>query len=111
MLNEFGGLASRANGPGITWAQIPFTIYPAGQGDDLMQFATEVQMLGERLDERVFQVGDVERNMGALAVDEQGRVLACAPVDLCLGQDIHEALRMIQGIRAEQLSEIGFGDH
>jgi hypothetical protein len=108
VLNEFGGLVSRANGPGITSAQIPFTIYPAGHGDDLMQFATEVQMLGERLEERVFQVGDVERNMGALVVDEQGRVFASGPVDLYLGQDIHEALtRMLQGIRAADLSEIG----
>src|SRR5215467_12295859 len=60
VLNEFGGLASRANGRGVTSAQIPFTIYPTGQGDDLMQFSTEVQMLGERVDARVFQVGNVE---------------------------------------------------
>ena len=33
VLNEFGGLASLANGPGVTSAQIPFTIFPAG-GDD-----------------------------------------------------------------------------
>ena len=108
VLNEFGGLASRANGRGVTSAQIPFTIYPTGQGDDLMQFSTEVQMLGERLGERVFQVGNVERNMGALVVDQQGRVFASGPVDLYLGKNIYEALtRMLKGIRAQDLSEIG----
>lgn len=109
VLNEFGGLVSRANGRGVTSAQIPFTIYPTGQGDDLAQFATAAQMLGERVDARVFQVGNVERNTGALVVDEEGRVFACGPVDLYLGKDIYEALtRMIKGIRAQQLSEIGF---
>jgi hypothetical protein len=108
VLNEFGGLVSRANGRGVTSAQIPFTIYPTGQGDDLMQFSTEVQMLGERVGARVFQVGNVERNMGALVVDEQGRVFASGPVDLYLGEDIYEALtRMLKGIRAQDLSEIG----
>jgi hypothetical protein len=108
VLNEFGGLASLANGPGVTSAQIPFTIFPTGGADDLMQFVFEAAMLSERIGARVFQVGEVERTMGALVVDEQGRVFASGPVDLYLGKDIHEALtRMLQGVRAEQLSEIG----
>lgn len=107
VLNEFGGLASTANGPGITSAQIPFRIFPTGSGDDLTQFAVPAQMLGELLDQRVFQVGEVERGMGALVVDERGRVFACGPVDLYLGRDIHEALtRMLTGIRAQRLDEV-----
>jgi hypothetical protein len=108
VLNEFGGLASLANGPGVTSAQTPFTIFPTGGDDDLMQFVFEVQMLGERIGARVFQVGEVERRMGALVVDEGGRVFASGPIDLYLGADIHEALtRMLQGVRAQQLNEIG----
>jgi hypothetical protein len=73
-----------------------------------MQFVFEVQMLAERIGTRAFQVGEVERSMGALVIDEQGRVFASGPVDLYLGADIHEALaRMFQGIRAQQLSENG----
>jgi hypothetical protein len=109
VLNEFGGLGSLANGPGVTSAQTPFTIFPAGRNDDLMQFVVEVQMLAGRIGTRAFQVGEMERGMGALVVDEQGRVFASGPIDLYLGKDIHEALsRMLQGIRAQQLNEIGF---
>jgi hypothetical protein len=108
VMNEFGGLGSMANGPGVTSAQIPFAIFPTGRDDDLMQFVFEVQMLGERIGSRVFQVGDVEHKMGALVVDEQCRVFASGPIDLYLGKDIHEALaRMLTGVRAQQLSEIG----
>ncbi|HEY1484661.1 MAG TPA: SUKH-3 domain-containing protein [Micromonosporaceae bacterium] len=107
VLNEFGGLRSLANGPGITAAQTPFTIYPTHRNDDLMQFVVEVQMLGERVGERAFQVGDVERGMAALIVDERGRVFASGPTDLYLGKDIHEALtRLLRGIRAQRLNEV-----
>jgi hypothetical protein len=108
VLNEFGGIDSLANGPGQTSAQIPFSIYPSSDNDDLMRFALDVAMLGDRIDQRVFQIGDVERRMGALVVDDTGRVFAVGPVELYLGKDIQEALmRMLRGIRAEQLHEIG----
>jgi hypothetical protein len=107
VLYEFGGLYSLANGRGRTSAQVPFAVYP-GRDDDLMRFAVDVQMLGDRIGQRVFQVGDVERRMGGLVVDELGRVFAVGPVELYLGKDIEEALtRMLVGIRAEELHEVG----
>lgn len=108
VLNEFGGIASLANGPGVTSAKTPFTIFPTGHDDDLSQFVFDVQMLADRIGTRAFQIGEVERRMGALVVDERGRVFVCGPIDLYLGEDIHEALtRMLQGIRAQQLNELG----
>lgn len=107
VLYEFGGLYSMANGRGITSAQIPFRIYP-GEDDDLMQFAVDVQTLGEGLGQRAFQIGNVERGMGGLVVDELGRVFAVGPVELYLGENIEEALtRMLRGIRAQELPEVG----
>jgi hypothetical protein len=107
VLYEFGGLYSMSNGRGITSAQIPFSIYP-GESDDLMQFAVDVQMLGEMIGQRAFQVGNVERGMGGLVVDELGRVFAVGPVELYLGENIEEALtRMLRGIRAQELPEVG----
>ncbi|HEY2793597.1 MAG TPA: SUKH-3 domain-containing protein [Micromonosporaceae bacterium] len=107
IFREFGGLSSLDNSPGITAAKTPFTIFPSGDSD-LMQFAVDVQLLGERVGERVFQIGEVERGMGALLVDETGRVFVCGPVDLYLGADIHEGLtRLLTGIKAQRLPEIG----
>jgi SUKH-3 immunity protein of toxin-antitoxin system len=107
VLYEFGGLYSMANGRGITSAQIPFRIYP-GEDDDLMQFAVLTQVLGEGIGQRVFQIGNVERGMGGLVVDELGRVFAVGPVELYLGENIEEALtRMLRGIRAQELPEVG----
>lgn len=106
-MNEFGGLVSYLNGPGITSAQIPFRIFPTDEGDDLMEFISEVFYLGQAVGTRMFQIGDVERGMGALVVDERGRVFATGPMDLYLGEDIHEALRrLLTGIRAQRLSEV-----
>lgn len=53
-------------------------------------------------------VGEVEQGMGALVVDESGRVFLVGPVRLYAGANIDEALtRMLRGIRCEQLNEIG----
>ena len=107
VLYEFGGLYSMANGSGITSAQVPFNIYP-GYDDDLMRFVVDVQMLGEGIGQRVFQVGDIERRMGALVVDELGRVFVVGPVELYVGENIEEALtRMVRGIRLQELPEVG----
>ena|GEM_PF-2300634 len=107
VMREFGGLASVANGRGRTSAQVPFTIYPA-PGDDLPGFAPDVQSLSQRIGARAFQVGEVERGMGALVVDETGRVFLAGPVQLYAGRNIDEALvRMLQGIRCEELYEVG----
>ena len=107
-LNEFGGLSSLQNGPGISAAQTPFSIFPDGRDDDLVTFATQAQMLGESIGEPVFQVGEVERGMGALVVDGRGRVFVCGPVDLYLAETIHEALdHLLRGIRAQELHEVG----
>jgi hypothetical protein len=107
VLYEFGGLYSMSNGRGITSAQIPFSIYP-GEYDDLMQFAVLTQVLGELIGQRVFQIGNVERGIGGLVVDELGRVFAVGPVELYLGENIEEALtRMLLGIRAQELPEVG----
>jgi hypothetical protein len=108
VLYEFGGLYSVANGSGLTSAQIPFDIYPNGRTDDLASFAVDVQLLGDRIRRRVFQVGDIERRMGALVVDELGRVFAVGPAEHYLGENIEEALtRMVRGIRPQYLTEVG----
>ena len=66
VMREFGRLVSRNNGPGKTSAQVPFTIYPA-RSDELASFAPWVQQLGQVLNARVFQVGEVEQGIGALS--------------------------------------------
>jgi tetratricopeptide (TPR) repeat protein len=107
VMREFGGLVSRDNGPGQTMAQLPFVIYPAPHGE-LISFAPDVQELGETIGSPAFQVGEVERGMGALVVDELGRVFLAGPVQLYAGANIDEALtRMLRGIYCEQLSEVG----
>lgn len=107
VMREFGGLVSVANGPGRTSAQVPFTIYPAAS-DDLAGFAPDVRALGQRLGLAVFPVGEVERGMGAIVVDDTGRVFLVGPVQLYAGATFDEALtRMLLGIRCEELHEIG----
>jgi hypothetical protein len=107
VLNEFGGLVSLANGRGRTAAQTPFQIYPTGRDDDLSSFAVDVQLFGARIGQRVFQVGDVERRMGALVVDELGRVYMIGPLELYAGGNIDEALvRMLQGIRCDDVNDL-----
>jgi hypothetical protein len=107
VMREFGGLFSLDNGPGQTSAQIPFVIYPAPRGE-LINFAPDVQQLSETIGSRAFQVGEVERGMAALVVDESGRVFLVGPFPLYAGANIDEALtRMLRGIRCEKLSEVG----
>jgi SUKH-3 immunity protein len=107
VMREFGGLTSLANGRGQTSAQVPFVIYPT-QFDDLVDFAPDVQMLGELVGSRVFQVGEVERGMGALVVAEDGRVFLAGPIELYAGRNFDEALvRMLLGLRCEELDEVG----
>lgn len=106
VMREFGGLASLANGPGQTSAQIPFVIYPA-ESDELAGYARLVRRLGQILNTRVFQVGEVEHGIGALVVDESGRVFLVGPTELYAGRNIDEALvRMLTGIRCEPLAEV-----
>src|SRR5581483_7135214 len=57
VLYEFGGLSSMDNGRGRTSAKVPFQIYPTGRDDDLRTFAVDVVMLGDRIGQRVFQIG------------------------------------------------------
>jgi tetratricopeptide (TPR) repeat protein len=107
VMREFGGLFSLANGPGQTSAQVPFVIYPAPRGE-LINFAPDVQQLSETIGSRAFQVGEIERGMAALVVDESGRVFLVGPYPLYAGANIDEALtRMLRGIRCEKLSEVG----
>jgi hypothetical protein len=107
VMREFGGLFSLANGRGRTSAQVPFTIYPASS-DSLSGFAPDVQMLSRNVGARAFQVGEVERGMGALVVDETGRMFLAGPASLYAGRNIDEALtRLLQGIRCENLHEVG----
>jgi SUKH-3 immunity protein len=108
VLDEFGGLSSVLNGPGRTAAQVPFSIFPDGRDDDLMNFVIQVQMLGETIGEPVFQVGEVERGIGALVIDGRGRVFVCGPVDLYIAENIYEAVdHLLRGIRAQELHEVG----
>jgi len=107
VMREFGGLTSLANGPGRTSAQVPFTIYPA-PSDELAGYAPEVLRLGRVLNAQVFQVGEVEHGLGALVVDESGRVFLAGPAQLYAGRDIDEALtRMLTGLRCEPLVQAG----
>jgi hypothetical protein len=108
VLYEFGGLTSLANGRGRTAAQTPFSIYGSGRFDDLGSFAVDVELFGQRIGQRVFQVGDVERRMAALVVDEKGAVYLVGPVDLYAGDDIDQALvAMLQGLRCPDVEDIG----
>jgi hypothetical protein len=108
VLYEFGGLTSLANGRGKTAAQTPFSIYPTGRFDDLGSFAVDVELFADRIGQRVFQIGDVERRMAALVVDEKGAVYMVGPVDLYAGPNIDEALvRMLQGIRCPDVDDLG----
>jgi tetratricopeptide (TPR) repeat protein len=91
VMREFGGLVSWDNGPGQTMARMPFVIYPAPH-DDLIGFAPDVQKLSETIGSRAFQVGEAERGLGALVVDESGRVFLVGSVDLYAGANIDEAL-------------------
>jgi hypothetical protein len=103
-MREFGGLTSLADGRGQTMAKMPFSIYPA-PSDDLAGFAPDVKDLGERVGAPVFQVGEVERGMGALVLDETGQVFLAGPVMLHAGATFDEALgRMLLGIRCEELT-------
>lgn len=107
VMREFGGLRSLANRPGKDSAQTPFTIYPAPR-DQLAAFAPDVQALRERLGTAVFQVGVVEHGLRAIVVDDSGRVFLVGPMELYAGASFDEALvRMSQGIRCEELPEIG----
>ena len=109
VLREFGGLISVAYGSGKTSAQVPFRIFPTGRSDDeLVTFADNVRMLTTRIGARAFQIGIIDRGMGGLVVDDTGRVFAVGPSPLYLGATFDEALvRMLEGIRAEELYEIG----
>ncbi|HKT00952.1 MAG TPA: SUKH-3 domain-containing protein [Rugosimonospora sp.] len=107
VLYEFGGLVSMANGRGISAAQTPFRIYPVGRDDDLASWAVDVQLFGARISQRVFQVGDVERRLGALVVDELGRVFLLGPLELYAGASMDEALvRLLQGIRCDDVADL-----
>jgi SUKH-3 immunity protein len=105
VMREFGRLDSQDGGAGRTMARMPFTIYPAPAAD-LAEFAPEVRELGRVIGVPVFQVGEVERGIGALVIDETGRVYLAGPVTLYAGATIDEALgRMLLGIRCEELPD------
>lgn len=95
VLDEFGGLGSRDAGRGIDGGRIPFEIFPVAGDEDLGRLMFHVQELGRRLGQRLFQVGEVEQGMGALAVDERGRVFLTGTVDLFVAGGFDDALRYL----------------
>jgi SUKH-3 immunity protein len=95
VLDEFGGLRSLSAGRGIAGARTPFDIFPRTGDDDLSWMMFHVQALGRRLGQRAFQIGQVEQGMGALAVDEQGRVFLTGTIDLFVAGTFDEALRYL----------------
>lgn len=98
VMYEFGGLRSLRSAPGRTQATIPFTIYPASGDEELDQWLGRIRELGEDLDVRLCQVGDVERGQGALAVDEHGHVYVAGPVNFHVGTTVEEAVtRLLDG--------------
>ncbi|MEN3310646.1 MAG: hypothetical protein V7603_6848 [Micromonosporaceae bacterium] len=99
VLREFGGLAAAGGLTGVSMATTNFRIFPLDGKGDLTGFVFDVQLLGERIGKRVFQVGEAERGMAALAVDEDGRVYLVGPVVYHAGRTIDEALtNMLLGI-------------
>jgi hypothetical protein len=107
VLNEFGGLAAMGGLTGISKATTNFRIFPRDGEGDLTGFVFDVQVLAERIGKRVFQVGEAERGMAALAVDEDGRVYLVGPVVIYAGGTIDEALRhMLLGIKYPHTTEV-----
>jgi hypothetical protein len=103
VLYEFGGLGSNANGAGITAAKTPFAIFPDVDDDEDLEFwRGAIQELGGELEIRLFQVGQVERGLAAMAVAEDGGVYLVGPANLYAGKDIDEALhRLMDGIKLD----------
>jgi hypothetical protein len=100
VLDEFGGLFATGGLTGVSRATSNFQIFPLDGKGDLTGFVFDVQELAERIGKRVFQVGEAERGMGALAVDEDGRVYLIGPVIYLAGRTIDEALsNMLLGLR------------
>jgi hypothetical protein len=99
VLDEFGGLAAAGGLTGRSMATTNFRIFPVDGKGDLTGFVFDVQLLAERIGRRVFQVGEAERGMAAVAVDEDGRVYLVGPVVYHAGRTIEEALaNMLLGI-------------
>jgi hypothetical protein len=102
VLYEFGGIGSNTGGAGITAAKTPFAIFPVTGDEDLEFWRGAIQALGGELEIRLFQVGQVERGLGALAVAEDGGVYLVGPANLYAGKDIDEALhRLLDGIKLD----------
>lgn len=92
VLNEFGGIVSYLSGPGQTMGRTPFEIYPVTGDEDLSWWMGRVLHLGEVIEKQVFQIGEVERGVGALVVDEDGEVYLAGPDFLYAGENIDMAL-------------------
>ena len=92
VLREFGGIVNNPGDPGRTAARTPFRIYPVTGDEDLDRRFGQVLRLGEYIEKRVFQVGEVDNGMGALVVDDDGEVYLVGSDNLYAGKNIDEAL-------------------
>lgn len=100
VLHEFGGIVNNLTGPGRTAARMPFRIYPVTGEEDLDRHFAQVLRLGEYVEKRVFQVGEVAHGLGALVIDEDGEAYLVGPNNLYAGKNIDEALSaLLEGHR------------
>ena len=94
VLNEFGGLALRQRGEGLTAARETFVFDPTAAHLEDDRFAAFSRLIKSAL----YPIG--EHGEGFLAIAEDGRVFVLLDDIVRLGSNIEEALEaMIQGIR------------
>jgi hypothetical protein len=104
VLREFGGLANRHGGPGVTSARARFAIYPQDGGGDLARMLLDVAELSARLDKRLFQIGEFEDGTSALVVAEDGAVYIAGAAELFYGDSFDTALnQMLLGYEPEEI--------
>jgi hypothetical protein len=103
IMSEFGGVLSYSSGAGKTAAKTPFMIYPVTGDEDLEAWIGGIRALGEELETRLFQIGNIQRGQGALVADEDGGIYVVGPINLHAGRNIDEALtRMLEGIKLDR---------
>jgi hypothetical protein len=112
VLREFGGLRSSDNGYGVTSAKIPFRMMPGRTHDSqtLKLMLGDAVDYGQRLGQRVFQVGVIEDGTVIILVAEDGSVHLAGTVQRWIGHDFDEALvGMMNGeLAVEEEDDAGF---
>ncbi len=112
VLCEFGGLASSDNSAGVTSARVPFRMMPGRTFDSrtLRLMLGDAVDYGQRLGQRVFQVGVIEDGTVIILVAEDGSVHLAGAVQRWIGHSFDEALvGMMNGeLAVEEEIDAGF---